>query len=125
MAAKHGFTIIYDPPEDGLWGALEASGNMSGLIGQAAYNEVDMVLSGVMTTRDRWPMSSQYNNGWTCFSWIRYNVADSPIAFDSDYMVFVSPPPQEKSKAVAPYMPFNAFVKNFNKIKGIIYFHKS
>ena len=44
MAAKHGFTIIYDPPEDGLWGALEASGNMSGLIGQAAYNEVDMVI---------------------------------------------------------------------------------
>ena len=46
-------SITYDPPEDGLWGALEASGNMSGLIGQAAYNEVDMVLSGVMTTRDR------------------------------------------------------------------------
>ena len=53
MAAKHNFSIIYDPPEDGLWGALEASGNMSGLIGQAAYNEVDVVLSGVMTTRDR------------------------------------------------------------------------
>ena len=46
-------SIVYDPPEDGVWGALEASGNMSGLIGQAAYNEVDMVLSGVMTTRDR------------------------------------------------------------------------
>ena len=54
MAAKHDFSIIYDPPEDGLWGAQEANGNMSGLIGQAAYNEVDVVLSGVMTTRDRW-----------------------------------------------------------------------
>ena len=50
------------------------------------------MLSGVMTTLDR------------------YNVADSPVAFDSDYMVFVSPPPGEKSKAVAPYMPFNAYV---------------
>ena len=59
MAAKHGFTLTYDPPEDGLWGALEASGNMSGLIGQAAYNEVDMVLSGVMTTRDRSLMFKQ------------------------------------------------------------------
>ena len=44
-------SIAYDPPEDGLWGALEASGNMSGLIGQAAYNEVDMSLSGIMITR--------------------------------------------------------------------------
>ena len=26
-------SIVYDPPEDGLWGALEDSGNMSGLIG--------------------------------------------------------------------------------------------
>ena len=60
--------------------------------GQAAYGEVDFVLSGVMTTRDR------------------YNVADSPVAFDSDYMVFVSPPPKETSKAVAPYTPFNAYV---------------
>ena len=51
MAARHGFNITYNPPEDGLWGALEASGNMSGLIGQASYNEVDMVLSGVMITR--------------------------------------------------------------------------
>ena len=54
---------------------------------------------------------------WDAFKiyvFYRYNVADSPIAFDSDYMVFVSPPPQEKSKAVAPYMPFNAFVKNLN-----------
>lgn len=44
-------SIVYDPPEDGVWGALEASGNMSGLIGQAAYNEVDMSLSGIMITR--------------------------------------------------------------------------
>ena len=114
LARRHNFSIVYDPPEDGLWGALEASGNMSGLIGeqhqhsasgqrsslltslltpgQAAYGEVDFVLSGVMTTRDR------------------YNVADSPVAFDSDYMVFVSPPPKETSKAVAPYTPFNAYV---------------
>ena len=28
-------------------------GKMSGLAGQAAYGEVDMVMSGVMTTRDR------------------------------------------------------------------------
>ena len=113
LARRHNFSIVYDPPKDGLWGALEASGNMSGLIGeqhqhsasgqrsslltlltpgQAAYGEVDFVLSGVMTTRDR------------------YNVADSPVAFDSDYMVFVSPPPKETSKAVAPYTPFNAYV---------------
>ena len=42
--------------------------------------------------------------------YFRYNVADSPVTFDSDYMVFVSPPPKEKSKAVAPYMPFDLFV---------------
>ena len=41
----------------------------------------------------------------------RYNVADSPVAFDSDYMVFVSPPPGEKSKVVAPIMPFNIYVR--------------
>ena len=86
------YRIEYDPPEDGLWGALEATGNMSGLIGQAAYGEVDFVMSGVMTTRDR------------------FNVADSPMSFDSDYMVFVSPPPGEKNKAVAPYRVFNLYV---------------
>ena len=75
-----------------MWGALEATGNMSGLIGQAAYGEVDFVMSGVMTTRDR------------------FNVADSPMSFDSDYMVFVSPPPGEKNKAVAPYRVFNLYV---------------
>jgi len=89
LAKKHNFSIVYDPPEDGLWGALEASGNLSGLIGQAAYGKVDFVMSGVMTTRDR------------------YNVADSPVTFDSDYMVFVSPPPMENSKAAAPFLPFN------------------
>ena len=30
--------------------------------------------------------------------------------FFSDTMVFVSPPPTEKSKAVAPIMPFNIYV---------------
>ena len=30
LAREHGFTIVYDPPEDGLWGAKEKSGNMSG-----------------------------------------------------------------------------------------------
>ena len=43
----------------------------------------------------------------------RYNVAESPVTFDSDYMVFVSPPPKEKSKAVAPYMPFNLYVSPY------------
>ena len=33
LAAKHNFTWGYFPPADGLWGALEDSGNMSGLIG--------------------------------------------------------------------------------------------
>ena len=61
-------------------------------IGQAAYNEVDWVLSGVMETRDRW------------------RVADNPISFDSDYMVFVSPPPVKVSKASAPIRPFNIYV---------------
>ena len=45
-----------------------------------------------MTNRDRWI------------------VADNTLAFDSDTMVFVSPPPVEKSKAVAPIMPFNIYV---------------
>ena len=30
MADIHNFTWVYDPPADGLWGALEDSGNMSG-----------------------------------------------------------------------------------------------
>ena len=38
------------------------------------------------------------------------SVADSSVVFDSEYMVFVSPPPAEKSKAVAPIMPFNIYV---------------
>ena len=33
------------------------------------------------------------------------------MVFDSEYMVFVSPPPGEKSKAVAPIMPFNIYVR--------------
>ena len=40
----------------------------------------------------------------------RWIVADHTLAFDSDTMVFVSPPPVEKSKAVAPIMPFNIYV---------------
>ena len=39
------------------------------------------------------------------------SVADSSVVFDSEYMVFVSPPPGEKSKAVAPIMPFNIYVR--------------
>ena len=31
----YGFTWSYDPPSDGEWGAVQESGNMSGLIGQA------------------------------------------------------------------------------------------
>ena len=92
-------SIVYDPPADGLWGAKEASGNMSGLIGQAAYGDVDVVMSGVMITLDR------------------FKVADSTIAFDSDTMVFVSPPPTEKSKAVAPIMPFNIYVFFFTTLE--------
>ena len=38
-------------------------------------------------------------------------MADSSVVFDSEYMVFVSPPPGEKSKAVAPIMPFNIYVR--------------
>ena len=88
------FSVVYDPPADGLWGAYDTgTGNMSGLIGQAAYGDVDMVMSGVMITQDR------------------SRVADATIAFDSDTMVFVSPPPVEKSKAVAPIMPFNIYVR--------------
>ena len=36
LAARHNFSIVYDPPADGLWGALEESGSMSGLIGISA-----------------------------------------------------------------------------------------
>ena len=32
------------------------------------------------------------------------------MTFDSDYMVFVSPPPMENSKAAAPFLPFNYWV---------------
>ena len=35
IGQKYGFSWVYDPPEDGEWGAVQASGNMSGLIGQA------------------------------------------------------------------------------------------
>ena len=54
----------------------------------AAYGSVDWVMSGVMETRDRWL------------------VADNPVSFDSDYMVFVAPPPAEISKATSPTKPF-------------------
>ena len=70
LGARAGFTVEYRPPEDGQWGALqEDTGRMSGLVGQvgsfapflaeqrgvqAAYGEVDWVMSGVMETRDRW-----------------------------------------------------------------------
>ena len=49
-------------------------------------------MSGVMETRDRWL------------------VADNPVSFDSDYMVFVSPPPTEMSKATSPIKPFKQTV---------------
>ena len=62
--------------------------------GQAAYGKVDLVLSAMMTSLNR------------------SSVADSPVIFDTEYMVFVSPPPAKKSKAVAPYMPFNIYVRN-------------
>ena len=45
-------------------------------------------MSGVMETKDRWL------------------VADNPVSFDSDYMVFVSPPAAEISKATSPIKPF-------------------
>ena len=64
------FSVVYDPPADGLWGAYDAgTGNMSGLIGQAAYGDVDMVMTRVMITQDR------------------SRVADATIAFDSNTMV--------------------------------------
>lgn len=47
----------------------------------------------------------------------RWIVADNTLAFDSDTMVFVSPPPVEKSKAVAPIMPFNIYVGKTLPIK--------
>ena len=49
-------------------------------------------MSGVMETRDRWL------------------VADNPVSFDSDFMVFVSPPPAEISKATSPIKPFTQTV---------------
>ena len=36
-------SIVYDPPEDGLWGALEDSGNMSGLIGEKYKQWVEII----------------------------------------------------------------------------------
>ena len=39
------------------------------------------------------------------------SVADSSVVFDSEYMVFVSPPPGEKSKAVGLIMPFNIYLR--------------
>ena len=62
--------------------------------------QVDWVLSGVMETRDRW------------------RVADNPRSFDSDYMVFVSPPPVENSKASAPVRPFNIYVSTEDREEG-------
>ena len=59
-----------------------------------AYGGVDWVMSGVMETRDRWL------------------VADNPVSFDSDYMVFVSPAPAEISKATSPIKPFTQTVNS-------------
>ena len=61
-------------------------------------------MSGVMETRDRWL------------------VADNPVSFDSDYMVFVSPPPAEISKATSPIKPFTQTVKlHFNDALDNLY----
>ena len=49
IGAKYGFAWVYDPPQDGEWGAVQESGNMSGLIGQAGeegeYREYFTTLS--------------------------------------------------------------------------------
>ena len=37
IGEKYGFSWVYDPPADGEWGAVQESGNMSGLIGQAGW----------------------------------------------------------------------------------------
>ena len=65
------------------------------IICSLAYGSVDWVMSGVMETRDRWL------------------VADNPVSFDSDYMVFVSPPAAEISKATSPIKPFTQAVNSF------------
>ena len=61
-----------------------------------AYGSVDWVMSGVMETRDRWL------------------VADNPVSFDSDYMVFVSPAAAEISKATSPIKPFTQAVNSLS-----------
>ena len=38
LGAKYGFSWVYQPPQDGEWGARQEDGNMSGLIGQAGTN---------------------------------------------------------------------------------------
>ena len=52
------------------------------------------------------------------------SVADSSVVFDSEYMVFVSPPPAEKSKAVAPIMPFNIYVRIYYLLSMYLSTHK-
>ena len=40
IGEKYGFSWVYDPPADGEWGAVQESGNMSGLIGQAGWGGI-------------------------------------------------------------------------------------
>jgi len=88
LRSKLQFTYSIHPPEDGEWGAVKEDGSLSGLVGQVSKGEVDFIMSGVMATGDR------------------MNVADSPVFFDYDHMVFVSPPPSPQPKIDALIRPF-------------------
>ena len=63
-----------------------------------AYGDADWVMSDMMVSRDR------------------SLVADIPVFFDSDYMVFVSPAAIEKSKATSLIKPFSKMVKEVSLI---------
>ena len=63
-----------------------------------AYGDVDWVMSDMMVSRDR------------------SLVADIPVFFDSDFMVFVSPAAAEKSKATSLIKPFSKMVKDVSLI---------
>jgi hypothetical protein len=51
LGVSLGFRWELVPPLDGEWGAVGEDGRFSGLMGQAAYGEVDWVMSSVMMSR--------------------------------------------------------------------------
>jgi hypothetical protein len=86
------FTYTIVNPADGKWGHIEADGTWSGLVAQAAFGEVDFVICDMFII------------------YSRQQVTDGTIAFDKDFMAFVTPRPLPLPKFLALIQPFHYFV---------------